>query len=816
MNHTPEVHIQDPTIPARSVQLGVRHVPTDRRELPVASDIERGFRFGEWRAFPLRNQILGPAGSEHLEPIVMQVLTCLAENAGDVVERDDLLESVWNARAFSYEPLNRCIFELRKKLGDDPKHPKYIQTIPKRGYRLISEVAPLEPADDAGRIAQDRSPAASLQSRTLRTWLSVILAGVGTLAVAVGIFVLPDLVTKSERKPGFAIEGSTIAKAPYHSVAVLPFSNRSTGGDHTFFVDSLHEEIISQLSQLTSLDTVISRTSVEQFRDTADSLPDIARMLGVMHVLQGSVQRVGDKVRVNVQLINADGEQHLWQNSYERTLTTDNIFDIQTDISLAVVNALDIVMSDQDASRLEARRPSSLAAYRYYVLGRLELLNRNADAMRKAREHFESAIELDPGYALAYVGLADAIALQTEFGGRLSMESLPERRSAIEQALRLNPNLGEAYASLGWLVRDETGMAAAETHFARAIELSPNYQFAHQLNARFLLWANRPEEALPHAEKSLALSPIDPASTTTLAAVLQRLSRDEEAIIHTRAAIELNPEVPLLYRSIGDLLSGLGRIGESQAWRRAGVLQAEPDRTSFESYCAGYLLLIMHADAAKCLDEFHTSFPEIGATWTAVDLNSATGNYQRAVDLAEVIAAEDPTRINQLYLVWSYLDNQDLGKAYDLLRGLAPEYFGAEELTIEVREIRLAAFCGYVLHQFGETERADYIFSKAVEARKQVVGEQVYYYSSNDIEVVLIYGMRGQKQKAAAELRAVLDRDWFNPIWYRSPIYDVLKTEPEWNALLDEMEQRLMREREWFEAHKDDYLRSDLISPDGF
>jgi TolB-like protein/DNA-binding winged helix-turn-helix (wHTH) protein len=776
----------------------------------MASRIEGGFKFGEWRAFPLHNEIRGPAGSEHLEPIVMQVLTYLAENAGNVVERDELLKSVWNSRAFSYEPLNRCIFELRKKLDDNPKRPKYIQTVPKRGYRLICNVALLDPGHDADQIARHESPSQPLRSGRLRSWRLGVLAGVGALGVAAGLVLLTNLVTEPAPESGFGVESSTIAKVPYQSVAVLPFSNRSTGGDDAFFVDSVHEEIISQLSQLPSLDTVISRTSVEQFRDTGDSLPDIARILGVMHILQGSVQRVGDKVRVNVQLINANGEQHLWQNAYERTLTTENIFDIQTDISLAVANSLDIVMSDQDTSRLKARRPSSLAAYRYYVLGRLELLNRDADALHKAREHFETAIDLDPGYALAYVGLADAIALQTVFGGRLNMESLPERREAIEQALRLNPNLGEAYASMGWLVSQESGMAAAEVHFARAIELSPNYQFAHQLNAEFLLWANRPEEALPHAEKSLALSPIDPASTFTLSAVLQRLGRDEEALIHTRAAIELNPRVPLLYRSIGDLLIGLGRIGEGQAWRRAGVLQAEPDRESFEIYCYGYLLLVMYTDAAKCLDEFNASFPELGTSWADVDFHGATGDYQRAAELAEEINSNDPTWQNQFYLAWSYLDNQDLVKAYNLLKQLAPDYFGTTELTIEVREIRLAAFCGYVLYQFGEIERADYIFAKAMEVRSQVVGEQHYYYSGQDIEDVLIFATRGQTQEAVAALRAALDRGWFNPIWYRSPMYDALKTEPEWNAVLDEMNQLLMREREWFETHKDDFLRIDL------
>jgi TolB-like protein/DNA-binding winged helix-turn-helix (wHTH) protein len=773
-------------------------------------NIGNGFRIGEWQAFPLQNEIRGPAGNEHLEPIVMQVLTCLAENAGDVVERDELLESIWNSRAFSYEPLNRCIFELRKKLGDNPKRPKYIQTVPKRGYRLICEVAPLDSGDNKGGIKHDVPLATPGRFGRLPGWRPGILAGLGALVAIAAFLSIPGQVPDYDSASGIGVVGSTIAKTPYHSVAVLPFRDYGRDGNHAFFVDSVHEEIISQLSQLSSLESVISRTSVERFRDTDDSLPDIAGMLGVMHILQGSVQRVGDRVRVNVQLINAEGEQQLWESSYERTLTPDNIFDIQKDISQAVANALQIVMTDQESSRLETRRPSSLAAYRNYVLGRLELLNQNAAALERAQQFFETAIDHDPGYALAYVGLADAIAMQTVYGGRLSMESLPERREAIEQALSLNPNLGEAYASMGWLVSHESGMAAAEEHFARAIELSPNYQLAHQLNAQFLLWANRPEEALLHAEKAFALSPIDPSSTNILAAILQRLDRNEEALVHTRAAIELNPRVPLLYSSMAEILLGWQQIGKAQAWKRAGVLQAEPDRSLFQNYCSGYLLLIMHSEAAECLDELKTRFPEFDSAWAAVDLHGAKGDYQHAADLAERIVADDPSWGNRYFLAWSYLDNQDFSKAYKLLEELLPDYFTTSELTIGFRDTKLAGFVGYVMYERGEIERAEYIFTKALEALTPVYDELHLQGRDQDFEDILIYVTRGQKQEAVTALRTSIDGGMINPIWFRSPMYDAMKTEPEWNSLLDELDQFIARERDWYERHKDDYLEVGL------
>jgi DNA-binding winged helix-turn-helix (wHTH) protein len=245
-------------------------------------NIGNGFRIGEWQAFPLQNEIRGPAGNEHLEPIVMQVLTCLAENAGDVVERDELLESIWNSRAFSYEPLNRCIFELRKKLGDNPKRPKYIQTVPKRGYRLICEVAPLDSGDNKGGIKHDVPLATPGRFGRLPGWRPGILAGLGALVAIAAFLSIPDQVPDHDSASGIGVVGSTIAKTPYHSVAVLPFRDYGRDGNHAFFVDSVHEEIISQLSQLSSLESVISRTSVERFRDTDDSLPDIAGMLGVM------------------------------------------------------------------------------------------------------------------------------------------------------------------------------------------------------------------------------------------------------------------------------------------------------------------------------------------------------------------------------------------------------------------------------------------------------------------------------------------------------------------------------------------------------
>jgi len=235
------------------------------------------------------------------------------------------------------------------------------------------------------------------------------------------------------------------------SIAVLPFRNRSNVPEDAFFVDGIHDDLLTQLSRIETLDKVISRTSTEQYRNTTKSIPQIGSELGVVTILEGGVQRAGNQVRINVQLIDTSTDEHLWAHTYDRTLTVENLFGIQSEISREIVTALHGVLSDKDSLALQSAPPTNLDALTEYQLGRRELAKRTAESLALAEKSFKRAIELDANYALAYVGLAETYPLQVIYANMAYVDSVEPQREAIETALALNPELGEAYAALGLL-----------------------------------------------------------------------------------------------------------------------------------------------------------------------------------------------------------------------------------------------------------------------------------------------------------------------------------------------------------------------------
>jgi TolB-like protein len=244
--------------------------------------------------------------------------------------------------------------------------------------------------------------------------------------------------------------GKHIGTASGQSIAVLPFANRSALEEDVFFVDGVHDDLLTLLSKLGDL-KVISRTSVEKFRDTSLSMPELATQLGVATVLEGAVQRAGGQVRITVQLIDAATDQHLWAESYDRELTAENIFAIQSDIAQAIARALQAVLTPEEQSRVAAVPTSSFAAYEEFLRGRQKLVLREIPDFRQAMEHFRNSIQLDPDYAMAYVGLADAYHMLLYYGDMSFAETIPPMEAAVNSALELDPGLGEAHTALASL-----------------------------------------------------------------------------------------------------------------------------------------------------------------------------------------------------------------------------------------------------------------------------------------------------------------------------------------------------------------------------
>jgi len=299
-------------------------------------------------------------------------------------------------------------------------------------------------------------------------------------------------VTAGESRPAEAQaqEGAESRR----SIAVLPFANRSANPDDVFFVEGIHDDLLTHISRISAIKT-ISRTSVLHYRDTDMTIPEIAAELGVAAVLEGGVQRAGDQVRINVQLIDARTDEHLWSEIYDRQLTTANIFAIQTEIAESIAAALEAALSPAEERRLRDVPTRDLAAYEAYLIGRQRLEEQTTESTAEAVRYFGTALERDPGFALAWVGLADAYLEQGDMGVAPS-EMFQKARRAAESALKLNDELGEAHTTLGTLKFRMQDIEGAEKSYRRATELNPNYPRLKDWYGIFLANSGRWDEAL--------------------------------------------------------------------------------------------------------------------------------------------------------------------------------------------------------------------------------------------------------------------------------------------------------------------------------
>lgn len=368
------------------------------------------------------------------------------------------------------------------------------------------------------------------------------------------------------------------------SIAVLPFENRSTDPENALFADGIHDDLLTTLANIQAL-KVISRTSVLKYRNPTRNLPEIASELGVSTVLEGSVQRAGNNVRINVQLIDAKTDEHIWAKIYDRELTAINIFQIQSEISAEIAHALKRQLTPEELGRMAAVPTENLQAYSLYLAGRGNISKRTLTTLQEARRQFQDAINLDPNYSLAYSGLADSILLLTINHKAIPHEEAWElAKNALDKALTLDDQNADAYASLGLLRmtrmghnKSEMEMSGAETAFRRAIELSPNHAQAYSWYASLKTEQGDFDAAIELYKKSLELDPLARIPRSNLAGLYAQQGRNDEALAQWLESVRINPEWPTVYDNIANQLARLGRLDEAYAWAvRAAELSTDP------------------------------------------------------------------------------------------------------------------------------------------------------------------------------------------------------------------------------------------------
>jgi TolB-like protein/Tfp pilus assembly protein PilF len=368
------------------------------------------------------------------------------------------------------------------------------------------------------------------------------------------------------------------------SIAVLPFTSRSVDPAHAMFADGVHDELLTSLANIGSL-KVISRRFLVVSRYSITEVREIGKELAVATVLEGAVQRAGDNVRINVQLIDAATDEHLWANTYDRRLSTDNIFAIQTEIATTIAEKLKAALTSDEKERIAKVPTANLEAYKLYLAARQNLYQRKLESLRQARTLFEQAIKLDPVFAQAYAGLSDTLnILYSNYGAIEPDEALPESRALLDKAIALDPDDADIHASIGlaastrWdLTQSREDLAAAERSFQRALELSPNHAQVLAWYAGQELFSGKYAHAIELFERSLALDPLARISQLNLGECYAAIGEHRKALDTWLASVRMNPDWAVAMDNIGQHLLDLGRLDEALAWgNKALALSADP------------------------------------------------------------------------------------------------------------------------------------------------------------------------------------------------------------------------------------------------
>jgi len=525
------------------------------------------FRFGPYEVHPGTRELYKHGRKLKLRQQAFQVLLALVERAGNVVTREQLRDRVWTSDTFvDFEHgLNTAIKELRATLNDSAAEPRYIETLPKLGYRMVAvvekEVKEVEEVKEVKEIKHAERAMGDDQPKNWWRWKWAAAAVLGLCAIALlGIW-----MQKRRMQTG---------KKEVTRLAVLPLENLTGDPSQEYFSDGLTEEMIAKLGRIDPQRLeVIARTSVMQYKHTQEPLDRIARELGVQYVLEGSVRRDGDTVRITEQLIQVQNQAHLWSREYDRQRT--GLLTLQSEIAQEIGDEIQVSLGQRPNSH-KGRAPAnasaaSYEAYDLYLKGRYYWNKRTEAALQQAANYFREAIQKDPNYASAYAGLADTFALQGTWSYLPTEETIPKARAAALKALQIDDGLAEAHASLGLIAEQhDYDWQTAEREFRRAIELDPDYATGHQWYAECLSLQGQFKEALAESERARQLDPLSLIIATDHGLILFYSRQYDRAIEQLRAVREMDVDFPRssnifsAYIEKGDFATALTELeGES-------------------------------------------------------------------------------------------------------------------------------------------------------------------------------------------------------------------------------------------------------------
>lgn len=527
------------------------------------------YEFGPFRLDPAERLLLRDGEPVPLEPKVFDTLVLLIRNSGRLLRKDELLSEVWPDAVVEEGSLTRNISTLRRALGDGENGLRYIETVPRRGYRFVASVSEMgdesldpvkkkragaqtanesgnEPIARAGQAVRSLPLRAGYHAGVIKRYKS------GAAVAAVGLAIAVAIITY-----GYLARSG---KTAIDSVAVLPFANASSDPDMEYLSDGITEYLINNLSQLPQL-KVIARSSAFMYKGREVEPQEVAQALGVRAIVTGRIVQRGDNLEISVELINTSDKTRMWGEQYRRRAT--DLQDVQADISRAVAEKLRLRLTGAEERQLTKRATDSPQAYQLYLAGLLHARRGNLEGFKKALDYLDQAVVLDPNFALAFAAMPAIYSNLADINGLDPAEAVARGRAAAEKALELDEMLAEAHNGLAVIKRHEWDWPGAESEFKRAIELNPNLAAAHSNYALFLAVMGRTAEALAENKRAQELDPLRISFKGVEGGILFSAGLYDEALQVFQNVIRMQPDYALAHSGLGRTYAAKGMYAEA-------------------------------------------------------------------------------------------------------------------------------------------------------------------------------------------------------------------------------------------------------------
>jgi TolB-like protein/DNA-binding winged helix-turn-helix (wHTH) protein/Flp pilus assembly protein TadD len=549
-----------------------------------------------------------------------QVLAMLLERPGELVTREELREKIWGQTVVDFDHgLNKAINKIREALGDSAENPRFVETVARRGYRFLADLTPVDTAADRqpehkteGLVPpadSHRVEVADADVPPKRPHRTYVRMGLGLGLVLVLAAALSwILYSQSQSSPNI------------RSLAVLPLESLSGDASQDYFADGMTDALITDLAQISAL-RVISRTSTMTYKRVRKPLPEIARELNVEAVVEGTVSRSGERVRITAQLIQVPDERHLWAQSFEGDLK--NTIALQDSVARTIAEQIQVTLKPQEEAALNKSKTVDPEAYEAYLKGRYFWNKRTSEGLAKATDYFHHAIDTDPDYAMAYSGLADSYALSGdwEYGILSPQDAFPRAKAAATKALALDDNLSEAHTSLAFVLDlYDWDWASAEKEYQRALALNPGYATANHWYAWHLIVMGRNAEGIAELKKAESLDPLSLIISADLADALCIAHRYDESVEQSRKTIEMDPHFAVAHYELGQALEQKHKHDEAIGeFRRA--IELSGGNTTFESNLANaYAVSGRKEEAMKIAQDLESRQSENSPTDASIAL----------------------------------------------------------------------------------------------------------------------------------------------------------------------------------------------------